>query len=303
MSQERQTPDVAAQGSFEGPLGVFAPSGPFDPDRFDRGLERLEARGIDIYVPDSIRAREGYLAGDDTHRARGLLNALNHPEIDTWIAARGGYGMQRILPETAEALAEPHGKTFIGFSDVTALHQVLQQSGHSSLHGPVITQLGALPDEDIDHLIAALNGTPSDLSDLSVIHAGHERRAEGPLVGGNLALLQSLVGTPYLHVPQGAVLLLEDVGERPYRIDRMLTHLLLAGIFDKVSGVVLGDFYECGPPGGIGPTARDVIDERLKDLGIPVLADLPVGHGHRNLSLVLGRTVVLDSDTRSLSYV
>ena len=285
-----------------GTLGVFAPSSPFDPARFEAGLEILRGLGYRLHLHPQARARTGFLAGDDASRARALFELMEDPSVDGIIAARGGYGAHRLLFDFDAARAAAPRKPLVGFSDVVVLHQIFQRAGLRSVHGPVVTQLADLGPSDHAHLVKVLEGPTEPLAlaaDGPVLVAG---RATGPLVGGCLAVLAALVGTPYLFVPQGSILLLEDVSEVPYRLDRMLTHLRLAGVLDRVAGVALGDFKDCRAPRAGDPEAVDVLEERLAPLGIPVLAGLPVGHGARNRAVPLGANVTLDTSMGQLSF-
>jgi muramoyltetrapeptide carboxypeptidase len=191
-------------------------------------------------------------------------------------------------------------KPIIGFSDVTALHALVQKHAHLiSMHGPVVTQLGELDDVSKQIFRRVLAGDHANLrydGETSIAPG----RVQGTLVGGCLSVIAPLIGSQFLFLPQDAILLLEDVQEAPYRIDRMLTHLRLARVLSEVKGVVLGDFVDCNPQRDGEQTVEEVLSERLGDLGIPVLAGLPFGHGKRNHAVPLGSRVTLDADRRFL---
>lgn len=284
-------------------LGIFAGSGPFDPERFERGVERLSTFGFDVVRAPGIEAQTGFLAGSDEHRAEGFRWLLECAEIDALIAARGGYGLTRILDRLDPGRFATADLRVVGFSDVTALHTHLLSHGLSSWHGPVVTQLPTLPEADLAALESGLRGDPIAPVEAEgpVLSGG---RAEGPLWGGNLAVFAALVGTPALRLPtEPVVLLLEDVGETTYRIDRTLTHLRSAGVLDRVAGVALGDFIDCRAAQPSHPGVLEVLEERLGSLGIPVLAGIPVGHGRRNRLLPLGRRVLLDTHRQRLEVL
>lgn len=273
-----------------GRLAVVAPSGPFDAEKFERGRAVLAAR-YRVEVAPEASARHRYLAGPDEARLGALQRCLDDDGVAALIAARGGYGAMRLLPR----LSFERPTTVLGFSDITALHLALQARGRRSLHGPVVTQLGTQPAEVIEHTFALLEGRPVEpLRGTTTVVGG---RARGPLLGGNLSLLASLVGTRWMPSLSGAVLLLEDVGERPYRLDRMWTHLRLAGALDGVAGVVLGEFTDCEEKDASFSSA-EVLHELTASLGVPVLAGLPVGHGAVNEPLVLGAEVQLDATAK-----
>lgn len=285
---ELRLPPPLAPGAL---VAVVAPSGPFDRDELLRGLSWLRTR-YRLRVSAGVLARAGYLAGDDARRAAELAGALTDPQVEAILCARGGYGAMRVTDRVPwEALAA-RPRWIVGFSDATTLHVEANARGIASVHAPNVTGLGrAITAAERASLIAALETPRAPLAwtDLHVVHAG---RAEGPLVGGNLALVAAMAGSGRLAIPPGAILALEDVTERPYRIDRMLTSLALGGHLARVAGLVLGDFTQC-EPGPDGTRLEDVLAERTRALGVPVLAGAPFGHGARNHAFVLGRRVEL----------
>ncbi|MEO6950246.1 MAG: LD-carboxypeptidase [Polyangia bacterium] len=264
------------------PIVVVAPSGPVPEARYRAGLERLAAR-YDVRSTPRIFERTGYLAGGDDARL-AELDAAFASDAKAIVCARGGYGLMRLLAR----LAPVTDKLVVGFSDVTALHAVMARAGVRSVHGPVVTQLGELPDDDVSSLWALLEGSLG-APIVGLDSAGTSATVEGCLVGGNIELVSSLVGTPWAYALRGNVLLLEEIGERPYRIDRQLTQLLLTGALDGVVAIVVGDLVDCNAPEG--PTALEVVTERLRGLGVPILTGLPVGHGSRNRALAHGARV------------
>ena len=281
-----------------GTIGIFAPSSPFLRDRFDRGVEILQGLGFTVRAHPQSEMRLGFLAGDDDARAAAFGSLLEDPTIDAIMAARGGYGAHRWIDRFDFSRAREARKPVIGFSDVCAMHARIQAAGLRSVHGPVITQLTDLPEEQHRQLAESLVRPSVVRAEAS--HAIHGGRAKGMLVGGCLSVIVPLLGTPYLFVPEGSILLLEDVGEAPYRIDRMLTHLRLAGVLDRVAGVAVGDMVGCQPPREGEQTVEEVLAERLGDLGVPAVRGLPFGHGRTNLCLTLGAEVELDADGRTL---
>jgi muramoyltetrapeptide carboxypeptidase len=208
----------------------------------------------------------------------------------------------RLLPFLDAELLRRHPKPLVGFSDGTVLLAFAARAGVASVHGPVITQLARLPEGDRASLFGLLEGPGPGLL-AEELEAPVPGRVQGPLIGGNLEVFSRLLGTPYLPDPTGAVLVLEDLGERPYRVDRLLTHLDLAGIFGAVSAVVVGDFSGCkeSPTSGLAsPPVEEVLLDRLGRLAIPVAFGAPVGHGARNVALPYGTLVELDTRTGTL---
>ncbi|MBW2461206.1 MAG: LD-carboxypeptidase [Deltaproteobacteria bacterium] len=279
-------------------LAVIAPSSPFPEDHFRIGVERLRER-YEVSWDEGLFAKHGYLAGDDARRLEELRAAITDPAIDGIVAARGGYGATRLLPDLDVALVTKHAKPLIGFSDVTALHSLWARAGLRSLHGAMVAALGRADAALMPRWFAAVEGgVAKPLSGLGCIAPG---RGEGPLVGGNLAVLAALVGTGFEPPLAGAVLFLEDIGERPYRIDRTLTTLRQAGWLSRIEGVALGHFTDCDT-GDDGISVEAVLRERLGGLGVPVISGVPSGHVADNVELPFGAPVVVDGDEGVLTF-
>jgi muramoyltetrapeptide carboxypeptidase len=271
---------------------VVAPSSPFDRRRFDLGHECLGAR-YSVTLADGLFARTGFLAGDDQARARALKVALRDEDVRALIAARGGYGATRLLPWLEVDEVRSAGRWLVGFSDTTALHALWARAGLCSIHGPMVCSLAEAPDAARQALFALLEGgTPAPWSELEVVREG---RAEGRLLGGNLTVLAALAGTPFMPSLSDAILIVEDVTERPYRLDRMLTTLLGSGALDGVRGVIIGHFTEC-EPGPDGTRWEEVLHERFGTLGVPIVAGAPVGHVDDNMPVVLGAHTIIEGD-------
>lgn len=280
------------------PVAAVAPAGPFDRASFEAGLEIIAARYRVHYDPGAL-TRHRYLAGTDERRLRELAAALTDTGSRAVFCARGGYGMMRLLAGL-EGIA-PAAKPVVGFSDITALHQLLQRQGLVSLHAPNLSQLSRLDARTHERLFSLLESQApaAELTGTDTYVAG---TAEGPLLGGNLSVLTRLLGTPYLPPLEGSVLLLEDVGERPYRLDRMWTHLALAGVFRQVRGIALGEFTGCDEKDA-DYSGADVLRELALGTGLPCAAGFPVGHGGENQPVPLGVRVRLDAGGRRLSFL
>jgi muramoyltetrapeptide carboxypeptidase len=296
-------------------VAVVAPSGPVQADQLDVGVAQLAAWGYRPVVMPHALDVHGHLAGTDDARLADLNVALADPDVRAVWAARGGYGLTRILDRIDWDALAGDPKPLVGFSDTTALHLAAWKrlrlvTFHAQFAGRAHL-LARYPDAAA-HLRALLAGEQRagplpvlDGEPLPRVVAGG--RAEGRLLGGNLTLLTATIGTRWQLDTAGAVLLVEEVGEEPYAIDRSLTQLRAAGMFDDVAGVVVGRLRGCDPtpkvPAGGGPpvapssaTADEVVAERLGDLGVPVVVDLPVGHVDRHLALPHGAEVGLDAD-------
>jgi muramoyltetrapeptide carboxypeptidase len=286
------SPPALSRGDI---VAVVAPSGPFDRESFDKGLALLQQRYQPRFSEDLFSAQR-YLAGSDERRLGELQRALDDQQVKAIFVARGGYGAMRLLPKL-KLPAQP--KLLVGFSDVTALHGAAQVQGWKTVHGPVLTQLWKQP-AAVQQRFFQLLESPTPLAPLEgrSLVAGE---ASGPLVGGNLSVLTRLIGTPYLPPLDGAVLLLEDVGERPYRLDRMWTHLELAGVFTRIKGLVLGDYTGCEEQGA-DYSSGDVLKSLAESTGLPCAAGFTIGHGTINEAVPLGARVMLDATRGRLTF-
>lgn len=281
-------------------IAVVAPSSPFDRERFEVGAAWLRERYELAFDPDELFTRRGFLAGPDSHRAACLRRAIGDPSVRAIIAARGGYGAARIVGDLDANAVKRAAKLLIGFSDLTVLHALWQHVGLSSVHGPMVASLADADELTRARWIDAVEGKPlAPIEGLVGIASGV---VEGRLVGGNLAVLASLAGTPFMPPLDGNVLLLEDVTERPYRIDRTLTTLRECGALRSVVGIAFGAFTECEPLAD-GVRADEVLAERTSDLGIPVVQGVPAGHIGANAALRFGVPVRLDADAGRLEWL
>ena len=282
-------------------IGVIAPAGPTPPEVVAQ-VEPLFARfGLRARLYPGCHAQHAgheFLAAEDSARLADLHAAFADPDVAAVMALRGGWGSARLLARIDTALLRAHPKPLIGFSDITALHALLAREGRIGLHAPVCTSL--LRDESGDDA-RALFGLL-----LQPLRAGHRfmpapaqgawrtsGRASGRLIGGNLAIVASLIGTPWAWPSENTILLLEDVAEAPYRIDRLMTQLRHAGVLQAARGFLLGSFSD-----EVDPAA--VLREHLAPLGKPLLSGWPAGHATPNRALPLGAMVTLDADAGTL---
>ena len=283
-------------------LQVIAPSGALrEFEAFQKGVEIWRSRGYQIEISPQIDDNWGYLAGKDEQRRDRLATAWKEPECRGILCARGGFGSTRILEnwtwQDSENSALP--KWLIGFSDITALLWSLYTAGICSVHGPVLTTLASEPDWSIQRLFDCVEGRP--LAPLKGCGWGGGV-ATGILLPGNLTVATHLLGTPMLPDMDGVILAFEDVAEAPYRIDRMLTQWRMSGALSKVCGIALGSFSRCEPPPNVPSfSVEEVLRDRLGDLGIPVVSDLPFGHEAPNAALPVGVLTTLNADQGILS--
>jgi muramoyltetrapeptide carboxypeptidase len=266
-------------------------------DALAAGVAALRER-YDVHHAEDIGARRGFLAGDDERRLRELREAIADDSVAAIVAARGGYGATRLLPELPVSLLAGRPKLLVGFSDVTALHALWARAGQGSIHGPMVATIGREGAPVLERFVAAVEGGErGGFTGLTALARG---RAAGRLVGGNLTVLAALLGTPFAPPLEDSVLFLEDTGERPYRVDRVLTSLRQAGFFAGVRAIALGAFTDAAP-GPDGVTIEEVLRERLGALGVPVVAGVPAGHVDDNHPLRLGERVVVDADAGTIS--
>lgn len=291
-----RSPRPVTEGSR---LAIVAPAGPFNHEAFKDGVSWLRERYEITHSPEIFSA-EGYFAGSDQRRLSELNAAIADPEVDAILCARGGYGTTRLLPGINLSQVAQSNKMIIGFSDITALHSLWASQKVRSIHAPMVAALSNASDAIRKLWINALEDPGAILQwNLASIN-NFSGEAEGTLTGGNLAVLTALNGTPYAPKLEDSILFIEDIGERPYRIDRMLTTLKQAGWFDQLQGLVLGAFTE-GEPGQDEVTTDDVFESHFHDADFPVLKGLPAGHISHNEPLPLGSKVRITGDLLQLN--
>ena len=279
---------------------VVAPASPMDDHMIVSGVRKLEELGIIPPERVVLPGKQKYLAGSDVERALALVDAFKDDSTGVIFCVRGGYGCSRILDLVDFELISKNPKLFVGYSDVTFLHcALLSKCGLVTIHGPTISQLRVLPEDDVQLLVQLFTSHSKPEYHFPFAHTLRSGEAEGRVLGGNLTCLCHVMGTGYEPDFTGAILLLEDRGEALYRIDRMLNHLKLAGKLDSIAGLLLGEFISCGPVSSIWEVVLDI----LGDIDVPVLTAVPVGHGSRNVPLPLGLRAVLNSDKKTLSYL
>lgn len=279
-----------------GTIGIAAPAGVVDPERLAAGEASLWAAGFETRRRDDLLARQGYLAGDDARRAHELMELVDDPSVHAIVCARGGYGSHRIMSRLDASRVRAARKPLVGYSDITTLLLwQLRCAGLVGFHGPMLEREGGMDPDGLGNLAALLSG--SDPSPLVLQgDSGSGGRAEGPLVGGNLATLVASLGTPWEIETEGAILVFEEVGERPYRIDRMLQQLLAAGKLEGVVGIGVGHLVDCQPARCPSPSALDVLREFVASVSLPLVTGLPTGHAAPNLPWPFGVRGSIDAD-------
>jgi muramoyltetrapeptide carboxypeptidase len=283
-------------------IGVVAPAGCVDSDRLAAGIHAIRREGFAVELSPNLTDCKGYLAGDGRHRAKFLDDFFRRPDIDAILCARGGFGSIQLLPYLSpDGWTTP--KIFAGYSDITILlNWLLQACEMVTFHAPMVAMdlAHGLSGRSKDQFWGVLTGKMQSWQ----VQLGEVIRpgiAEADMRGGCLSLLVTTLGTPYEIDTTGKLLFLEDVGEKPYRIERMLTHLIMAGKMDKLAGLVFGDLTGCA---GEGPRdVHQIIIELFANASYPVLMGLASGHGQENLTLPFGVKMRLDGDAGTLAML
>lgn len=299
-------------------VGIVAPASGVSMREIDEGMSTLKQWGCKVELGKAIKRGNGYLAASDAERAEEFMEFITRDDIDAILCARGGYGVMRILPMLDFDAIRQHPKIIVGYSDITALvNAVYSKSGVVAFHGPVAssdfnsftkeyfystlftsTPLGKIADTQ------EFNAINFSESRLKVLHGGV---CQGRLVGGNLTMVISTLGTPYEIDTTNAILFLEEISEEPYRIDRMLTQLWLAGKLQSCNGIALGRFKNCdgisNPGFKVSVPLESVLRERISSLGVPAVYGLPIGHIKSKLTVPIGTMAELDATQGTLSLL
>lgn len=284
-------------------IGIAASSSPFNKEDFLSGVANLEKLGFKVFYQDDIFDKNRYLAGSDERRGKELIQLIADPNIKAILFARGGYGLLRLLPLLDRIKITSLPKIILGYSDITSLLIYLHQVyGWVSFYGPVVAKDFSTPlnSQTLESFIKAVTETnplnPFCFSETETLKGG---KAKGILVGGCLSLVVASLGTPYEINTKDKILFLEDVNEKPYSIDRLLTQLLLAGKLDEVRGILFGHFSKGGDLFHIQEAIVDV----LQNISVPVLSNFPAGHGPVKITLPLGVELELDADKKTVFYL
>lgn len=290
-------------------IGVVAPASPTTIDRVEKAYEKLIGMGFKVIMGESCYSNYGYLAGTDDVRAEDLNKMFKNQEIDGIICLRGGYGTPRILDLIDYDLVKNNPKVFIGYSDITALHIAFNQlSTLVTFHGPMVSsdligEFSQFSKESLYNSILEGKFQPiikDPLDEITIINGG---KAEGAIIGGNLSLITSTIGTPYEIDTKGKILFIEEIGEEPYRIDRMFTQLRLSKKLEETEGIILGDFNNCVAESSEyddSLTLEEIIDQIIKPLGKPTIFNLKAGHCEPMITIPFGVKAKLDADNKVL---
>jgi len=298
-------------------VGLITPGSYISDEALETAVKNLEEEGFVVKLSKNIRAQRGFTAGSDQERLDDLHSMFADTQVDAVWCARGGYGCSRLLPNIDYKLIKRNPKVFIGYSDITALHTaIVQETGLVCFHGPVgasdfsdytkmhFQKLLLEPQEPFTISLSADNvetGTEDEVFQTQTIRPG---KATGELVGGNLSLLAALAGTPYSFNAKNKLVFIEDIGEKPYRIDRMLTQLRQASNLDTAAGIALGIFADCqADEDDLSLSLMETLTDRLADLDIPVIYGLSFGHITNQCTLPVGIAASLDTERRTLTVL
>jgi muramoyltetrapeptide carboxypeptidase len=280
-------------------IGIAAPGSPFNVKELKAGVSVLKSMGFRTYCPEDIFNKDGYLAGSDEDRANVLNDLFADREIKAIICARGGFGSMRTFSFLDYDIISRNPKIFAGFSDVTAMLSFLyEKCRFVTIHGPMITTLSEASNRTKSAMFSALTCRLDFEIKLEKGITLKTGTASGALLGGNLATLCHLVGTSFLPSYRNRILFIEETGEAPYRVDRMLTHMKLAGCFNGLAGLLLGSFTGCGPAKNIYKIVTGV----FAGMDIPILAGFDGGHGKENIAIPFGIKTTIDADRKVISF-
>jgi len=286
-------------------VGLVTPASSIRPEQLERAKSNIEKMGFQFKIGNHASDQNGFLAGLDYQRVADLHDMLKDDKVKALWCIRGGYGMTRILSEIDTRLLIKYPKLIIGYSDITALHNLTSLHGLTSVHGQVAG--ATFTDEVMANMRDTISGNlsnkvirPSATEESYTIFEG---RAKGHLTGGNLSLLASMAGTPFLDSFKNKIVFIEDIGEKPYRIDRMLTQLIQSTDLKKAAGIALGNFADCEKDDDDKSwTLKEVLFDRLRSLEIPTCYGFPFGHVKRNLVMPMHCKVELDASSIQLTY-
>jgi muramoyltetrapeptide carboxypeptidase len=285
-----------------GRVGVIAPAGCVERSTLEAGIEAIRAEGLEVELSPNLFASHGYLAGKAEERARDLEEFFRRRDIDAIFCARGGFGSVQLLPYLHREISG-YPKIFLGYSDVTILLNWLRQCcGMITFHAPMVAMdlARGLTETSKTYFWPVLSGqmTAWKVALGEIIRPG---KAQSEIMGGCLSILVTTLGTPYEIDTRGKLLFMEDIGEKPYKIERMLTHLKMAGKLDAVAGVLLGDFTQCEGDSSRG--IREIVIDMFSNAPYPVVMGVKAGHGVENIALPFGVRMLLDGDSAKLEML
>ncbi len=294
---------------------ILSPSSKIDKSFIKGAKRRLQSWGLKIEVSKHAESSHSTYAGSILQRLDDLQAALDDENAKAILCSRGGYGAVHLVGKMDFTRFRKYPKWLIGFSDITALHNVFQQNGFASLHAPMARHLTVEPEDDFSSLALKdilLGHTTTDTAEALKIEKNgfgygcpshklnHKGKGKGILRGGNLSVFYGLRGTPYDIPAEGTILFIEDVGERPHAVERMMYNLKLGGILDKLSGLIIGQFTEYEEDKSLGKDLYGALADLVKEYDYPICFNFPVGHVTMNVPLMEGAEVTLEVESRNV---
>ena len=275
---------------------IVSPSGKVSPIYVHKAAEILKGWGLDVEISKNALSETGSFSGFVEQRLTDLQSAMDDPEVKLIFCSRGGYGAIHLLERLNFNEIRKNPKWMIGFSDITALHALFQSNGMMSIHGPMSKHFSEEGESDLSVLYSkmALMGKPLNY-DIPKQSSSLRRvgKATGTLFGGNLSVLTSMLGSKFIKVPRNGILFLEDIAEKPYKVDRMIHHLKIAGVFNNLKGLVVGQFTEYEEDINMYASLYESIFSVVMEYSFPVCFDFPVGHAKTNLPMIMGGNATL----------
>jgi len=284
-------------------IGILSPASPLEKEKIKKGAEFIKSFGFETEISKSSFSisKHSYMAGSIKERIDDLHYMFKKDEIKAIICARGGYGSMRILEHIDYQLIRDNPKIFVGYSDTTALLMaIIKKAGIITFHGPMLKDIMELSNKYLSLFWNILQKKCKEIkAEKAKALLSAEKEIEGILLGGNLSIIASLVGTDYLPICKKVIFFLEDINEPYYKIDRMLTQLRLSGFFKNVSALILGQFKDCGKKDIINQIVLDIVS----DIGFPILYDFPIGHSNQNMLIPLGIRVRLNTEQKTITFL
>ena len=302
MPLPRKSPPRLKKGDT---IALIAPGSSIPEEKISKARNNLESMGFLVKEGKYIREKNGYLAGKDHERIADIHWAFSDSSVNGVWCIRGGYGCTRLLPYLDYKLIKKNPKVLIGYSDITALHMaIFKETGLSSFHGPVgSSEFTPYTVEQAQNILLSNQDTykvpPFKPAQIEIFSPG---KAEGELIGGNLSLISAMCGTKYLPSAKGKIVLLEDIDEKPYRIDRMLVQLEQAWNLKKARGILLGEFVDCDSDSDRSLTLQETLENHFKKIHIPVMYKVPLGHIDNQATYPIGIKTEIDTTTKSIIF-
>lgn len=288
-------------------IGIISPASPMIRERLEKGIAYLKGKGFSVLLGKHVYDQRGYLAGTDEERLEDLHDMFQNPDVKAIISSRGGYGTPRLLPFLDYELIRENPKILVGYSDLTSLQlAIYSQTGLVTYSGPMVAvEMGKGIDPFTEenfwpHLLSGRSYSEYPAVSDSPLTRLHSGKATGTLIGGCLSMINPIIGTPYQPDFRKSILILEDVGEEPYRLDRYLSQFRSARIFQQVAGIIFSQFVDCEAEDNPSLTIDEIIKDYTHDLNIPIVKNFLYGHVDRKFTIPIGASVELDADSLSI---